>query len=334
MDQIAFIAKKRANFPATLWSLVSQAAGARELYIPTIVLLVLIVVTSIFAPGMLQWRALSNFGVDASPLLVTVVGGTLPILLGSIDLSVAGMASLAGVLTVELEPQCGALTALLVVGACAAVGGLQGFIQGWAQIPSFVTTLGMLGVLSGISLLISGATAKPVPTDDIIINYFAGKTFGMPNSILVVLGVVVGLGVLMRMTRFGRDIYAVGASERTAILSGVRTLRVRTLAFAISGAASALGGLLLLAQTSFSSPSFTGNLLLLAIVGVVIGGTAISGGVGGLSAGVIGGLIAAWLRVFTVVIGINPAAQGMVFGIMAIFAVALTTDREKIGVIK
>jgi ribose transport system permease protein len=316
------------------YSFLNRIGRAREILVPVTVLVLLVLATAIFAPGILQPRAIGNFGVDASPLLITVIGGTLPILLGSIDLSVAGIVSLAGVLEVELNGCFGPWTAVVVVGICAAIGGFQGFVHVWAQIPSFVTTLGTLGILSGVSLLVSGATAKPVPANDTLINYFADKTVNVPNAILVVVGVVLLLGVLMRFTRFGRDIYATGAGEKAAIMSAVRTFRVRMLAFALSGACSALGGLLLLAQTSFSSPSFTGNLLLLVIVGVVIGGTAISGGVGGLFAGMVGGLIAAWLRVLTVVIGINPAAQGIFFGIMAIVAVALTTDREKIGVIK
>jgi len=328
------MSKSRTVDLTSCYPILSKIGSAREILVPVAVLILLVVATSIFAPGMLQPRALANFGVDASPLLITVIGGTLPILLGSIDLSVAGMASLAGVLTIELNGWFGSWTALVVVGLCGVIGGFQGLVQVWAQVPSFVTSLGTLGILSGVSLLVSGATAKPVPANDFLINYFADKTFNFPNSILTVIGVALVLGCVMRFNRLGRDIYATGASEKAAIMSAVRTFRVRTLAFAISGGCSALGGLLLLAQTSFSSPSFTGNLLLLVIVGVVIGGTAISGGVGGLTAGIIGGLIAAWLRVLTVLIGINPATQGIVFGIMAIAAVALTIDREKIGVIK
>jgi ribose transport system permease protein len=328
------MSKNLTNGIISRYPVLREIRSAREILVPVTVLILLLAVTSIFAPGMLQPRALVNFGVDASPLLVTVIGGTLPILLGSIDLSVGGMASLAGVLTIELNGWFGSWTSLVVVGLCGVIGGVQGFVHVWAQVPSFITSLGTLGILSGFSLVASGATAKPVPANDILINCFADKTLNFPNSILAVIGVVLVLGIVMRYTRFGRDIYATGAGEKTAIMSAVRTFRVRTLAFAVSGVCSALGGLLLLAQTAFSSPSFTGNLLLLVVVGVVIGGTAISGGVGGLTAGIIGGSIAAWLRVLTVLIGINPATQGIVFGTMAIAAVALTIDREKIGVIK
>ena len=118
------------------------------------------------------------------------------------------------------------------------------------------------------------------------------------------------------------------------MMSGVRTVAIRTAIFSISAACAALGGLFLVAITTFSSPTLAGNLLLLSIVGVVIGGSAISGGVGGLLPAVVGGLITAWLRVVTVLVGVVPTAQNIVFGLMALVAVALTTDRSKLGIIK
>ena len=117
-------------------------------------------------------------------------------------------------------------------------------------------------------------------------------------------------------------------------MSGVNVVLIRTVIFAISATCAALGGLFLVSITTFSSPTLAGNLLLLSIVGVVIGGTAISGGVGGLVPAVVGGLITAWLRVVTVLVGVTPTAQNIVFGIMALIAVGLTTDRSKLGVIK
>ena len=164
--------------------------------------------------------------------------------------------------------------------------------------------------------------------------FFAARTFGAPDGLIVVAIVAAALVLLMRHTRFGRDIYAVGASERAALLSGVRTGRVRVLPFAISAVCAALAGLLLLSETSYSSPAMANNLLLPTIVGVVVGGTAISGGVGGIGCTLIGGMIAVGVRLGTVIVGLSPAYQDIVFGLVIVLAVALTIDREKIGVIK
>lgn len=307
---------------------------ARNTVVPFLVLLALVLGTAVVAPGILSLGALVNFLSDAAPLLCLVLGGTLPILAGSIDLSVAGVSALAGVLLVVLNPWFGIWTPGVVLVLAIGFGALQGWFHAWSQIPSFITSLGSLSVLSGLALLLSNATAQPIPDDDVVIALIGGTIFGVPNCIVVVLLLAAMLGLLMRFTRFGRDLFALGAGERAALMSGVRAVQVRSLTFALSAACSAVGGFLLVSITSFSSPTIAGNLLLLSIVGVVLGGTAISGGIGGLLSALIGGLITAWLRVITVLIGVTPTAQYIVFGIMALIAVGLTTDRSKIGVVK
>jgi ribose transport system permease protein len=314
--------------------MIRPMTASRTTTVPLAVLLVLVFGTAAVAPRILSLDALIDFLGDAAPLLCLVLGGTLPILAGSIDLSVAGVSALAGVLLVVLDPWFGPWTPLAVLALAIAFGVLQGWFHAWAQIPSFITTLGTLSVLSGLTLLLSHATAQPIPDDDVLVGFLGRTTASVPNAVFVVLALTALLGVLMRFTRFGRDLYALGAGERAALMSGVRALRVRCLTFALSAGCSAIAGFLLVSITSFSSPTIAGNLLLLSIVGVVLGGTAISGGTGGLVSALIGGLITAWLRVITVLIGVTPTAQYIVFGVMALIAVGLTTDRGKIGVIK
>jgi len=310
------------------------APSAKGFLLPLVALVVIIFSTGTIAPQALHANALASFATDAAPLLVTVVGSTLPILLGSIDLSIVGVASLATVLVVELNPAFGPWTSLCGIVLCAAIGALQGLIQAAAKIPSFVASLGTLGILTGFSLRLSHATSNAAPDNDMLLTLLGNSTFGVPNVFLTVVIIVALLAAIMHTTRFGRDVYALGTNERAAIMSGVKTLRVRVLVFALSAACASVGGLLLLTLTSFSSPALGGNLLLLAIVGVVVGGTAISGGVGGLVSGLLGGLITAWLRIATVLVGIDPATQGIVFGVMALVAVAMTTDRTKMGIVK
>lgn len=218
---------------------------------------------------------------------------------------------------------------MIVIGA--AIGAAQGFVHAWAKIPSLVTTLGVLGILEGTAMLLTNGTPEPLSTDDVVINALSQTTFGVPNSFLAVLAALVALSLIMRFTRYGRDVYVTGSAERAAIMSGVRTMRVRVISFAISAGCAALGGILLLSITTFSSPTLAGNFLLLSIVGVLLGGTAVSGGVGGLLSGVIGGLMVSWFSIATIVVGVGAEAQNAVFGVMTLIAVALTTDRGKIG---
>jgi len=302
--------------------------------IPLLVLILLVAGSSVFAPGVLSSSGLSNFFTDAAPLLILVVGSTLPILAGSIDLSVAGIAALVGVLIVNLHPIFGVWTTPVVLLGAFLFGALQGYVHAKLQLPSFITTLATLSIVTGLALLLSNATALPIPDDDSMVGWISQTSGVIPNSIIVVLGITLILTLLIRYTRFGRDLYALGAGERTAIMSGVNTLRIRCLVFALSAFCAGIGGVLLSSITGFSSPGIAGNLLLLSIVGVVLGGTAISGGVGGIGAALVGGVITAWLRVITVMVGISPTTQNIVFGVMALIAVMLTTDRAKIGIVK
>ncbi|MCB8877135.1 ABC transporter permease [Acidisoma silvae] len=312
----------------------AERRAALRRSVPLAVLILLVGLSAIIAPGTLSPAALNGFISDAAPLMILVIGSTIPILTGSIDLSVAGIASITGVMLVVLAPIFGPWTCIVVILLAILFGAFQGWLHAWLQIPSFITTLGTLSMLSGLSLLLSNATAQPLPDSDPIINLLGDTSFDIPNTGFAALALVAVLAVVMRYTRIGRDLFALGAGERAALMSGVRTVRLRSFAFAASAGCAALAGLALVSVTQFSSPTLAGNLLLLSIVGVVLGGTAISGGVGGLWAGVIGGLITAWLRVATVLIGVKPTGQYIVFGIMALIAVFLTTDRTKIGIIK
>ena len=303
-------------------------------FAPLAFLILLVAASAVIAPGVLQPDSIIGFISDAAPVCALVIGGTFPILAGSIDLSVAGVASVTGVLVVVLNPVFGPWTSLVVVLVAILFGATQGFVHTWLQLPSFIVSLATLSILSGLALLLSNATAEPVPSDDILVGILGNSVAGIPNTAILLVLIVAVLRLAMRFTRFGRDVYALGSGERAALMSGVNGFVTRTLLFAISAGCAAIAGLFLISVTSFSSPTLAGNLLLLSIVGVVLGGTAISGGVGGLFAAVVGGLITAWLRIVAVIIGVAPTAQNIIFGLTALIAVALTTERKKLGVIK
>lgn len=309
------------------------AAIARTLG-PLAFLLLLVAASGAVAPGVLQTDSMLGFLSDAAPVIALVVGGTFPILAGSIDLSVAGIASVTGVLVVVLNPVFGPWTSLAVVLLALAFGAVQGLVHCWLQLPSFIVSLASLSILTGLALLLSNATAEPIPSNDVLVGILGNTVAGLPDTIILLAVVVALLWLLMRFTRFGRDLHALGSGETAALMSGVDVRATRTLIFMISAGCAAMAGLFLVSVTAFSSPTLAGNLLLLSIVGVVLGGTAISGGVGGLFAAVVGGLITAWLRIVTVIVGVAPTAQNIIFGLAALLAVAVTTDRKKLGVIK
>ncbi len=306
----------------------------KALAVPFLALIILIGLISADQPKFLSVRSMTGLAIDAAPILMLVIGATTVILVGGIDLSIATMASFAAVATTLINPVAGDWAIPIVLVIAASIGAAQGFVHVKAQIPSFVVSFGTLAILYGITHYISHATAAPLSSPSAIISFLGGKMLGVPNGMITVLVLAALLMMTYRFTRLGRDLYAVGASERAALIAGVKIVRVKMLAFAISAVCASLAGLLLLAQTMYSSPAMANNYLLTAIVGVVVGGTAISGGIGGVGCAILGGLIAVVVRIGTVIVGLNPAYQNIVFGVVILVAVALTIDRQKIGIIK
>lgn len=303
-------------------------------YGAVLVLFVILAAVSTAAPGILRWRAINSLLQDNAPMLILIVGATLPILLGCLDLSIAAMASLAAVSAALLSPVLGSASVPVVVAGAAALGGIQGYLIGRLQVPSFVISLGALGIFKGVAMYLTAANMVGITPGIWIYEALGSRSFGVSNSFLLVL-VVTGLfAAMLRLTNLGRNIYAFGANEIAVYISGVRRDMVRSFAFAASAGCAALGGIMMISQTMFASATVANSLLLPALVGVVVGGTAISGGVGGVLSSLIGGLIAILIRVGVTISGLPPESQDVAFGIIILIAVALTTDRAKIGVVK
>lgn len=319
---------------AALFGRIELRRKIKMLAVPLIALAVLVAAIAFVQPKFLSLRALASVGTDAAPMLMLVMGASVVILIGGIDLSIATMASFAAVMMVILNPSLGDAAVLSVLIGAGAIGAVQGCVHSKLQIPSFVVTFGTLGMLYGVTHFVTKATAAPLSAPSAVIDFISGKSFGVPNGLLVVVVCATVLVLLFRFTRLGRDLYAIGSSERAALIAGVRIVRVKMIAFAISAVCAAVAGLLLLAQTRYSSPAMANTYLLPVIVGAVVGGTAISGGIGGIGSALIGGCIASVVRIGTVMVGLNPAFQNIVFGLVILVAVALTIDREKIGIIK
>jgi ribose transport system permease protein len=299
-----------------------------------LVLIVILIAVSTAAPGILRWRAINSLLKDNAPLLILIVGATVPILLGCLDLSIAAMASLAAVTAAMLAPSLGSASAVVVVAGAAVIGGVQGYLIGRLQVPSFVISLGALGIFKGLAMFLTGANMVGLTPGLAVYDVLGGRIFGVSNSFLLVLFVAGAFAALLKFTNLGRNIYAFGASEIAVYISGVRRDLVRSFAFAASAGCAALGGVMMVSQTMFASPTVANSLLLPALVGVVVGGTAISGGVGGVLSSLIGGLIAILIRVGVTISGLPPESQDVAFGIVILIAVALTTDRAKIGLVK
>ncbi len=311
------------------------ASAGVQSAIPLTLLVVLILAINIASPGFLTGETMSLLLANTAVLFMLAAGVTFVILIGGIDLSIQAVASLASVILAQLLPTLGLLAFPVAILAGLVSGILSGFVHVRLRVPSFVATLASGGVVAGIALWSAQGRAITIEeggrTSTTWIN---GDIYGLP--VVVVIAAIVGIiaFVTLNYTRFGRHSMAVGAGEPAAIAAGVDVDRTKIIAFAISGLLAAVAGVTLAARLSSGSPSLANQLLLPAIAAVIVGGTAITGGLGGIARTAVGALIISIVRIGMTFVGVNIFFENIVFGSVLILAVAITIDRSKIAIIK
>jgi ribose transport system permease protein len=296
-------------------------------------LVILPIIFTSMNPQYLSPGNLDSMMRQASVLLLVVAAGTAPILLGSIDLSVGAIVSLCAVSAALLAQSMGQAAVFLVLPLGLLIGLFNGVIS-YIKLPSFLVTLGTSFAFGGIALLLSGGF--PVQLVSGPLNAaFQRSLFGifpLPLVYAVILWLL--LIVFLRRTATGRFIYAIGGNERAAKVCGVNVPWVKAIAFGASGLCCALAGVLVLFSTTAATPDIGNSFLLPSIAAIVMGGTPLSGGQGGAARGLIGTLILVELTNGMLIIGLPPAAQQIVQGLVVILAVLLTFDRRGVAVVK
>lgn len=308
---------------------VDVRAALRSWLGTALVILAMSVVFAILQPRFLSPLNIRNITSQMSVLLVISVAGTMPILIGSIDLSVGSVATLAGLVLAMLlrDGQTSGLIAVfaaLLVGI--ACGALNGLLFARVRIPSFLVTLGTLFALDGFASFIVRGTPIPI-VEGSLSQVFVGSVLGVPAIFLWAGGVLVVAALFARYTRLGRHFYAVGGSEGAAVTAGVNVVGVKVAAFVLSGLLAAFSGVLLSFRALSGAPQQSASLLLPAIGAIVIGGTSLSGGVGGPLRTFMGVLLLTVLLNGMQLLGVDPYLQLVVQGAVVIVAVVMSRER-------
>lgn len=302
-------------------------------FAPIVVFAALLSLFGAMQPSFLSAYSLRVLAGESSIILVLAIGQTLVILLGGIDLSMAALASLTSVLLALALPVAGAPGLIGVLLLATLMGAAQGYIHARAQIPSFIVTLAGMGLFSGAALVI-GHTTIILQEGYETVSWLYGRIFGVPRPFAFAVGLLLVLLAALRWLPFGRHIYAIGLGELAALLSGVKVARTKIAVFAVSGLCAGLAGMMFVARTHSGNPTIADSLLLPSIAAVVVGGSAITGGVGGLLRTLVGTLTIGVLRVGMAVVGLDPAYEPIAYGILIAGAVAFTIDRSKTGIVK
>ncbi len=304
--------------------------------LPVAVVVSLIVFFSIATESFLTVRNMTGILGQASTLLLACLGASFVILMGCIDLSVGAIVLLVGAITVKslnlFDVGIGALLVAMFAGA--GLGALNGLIYAIGRIPSFVVTLGTLSVFTGAAWEILQGRALRFTSysfEELAIGQFIPA---IPNIALFAIGIWAILALAGRYTRFGRYMYFIGGGEAVSRTAGLPVLRYKIYAFALSGLTAGLAGSLAVARLGAAGPTLGQDLLLNTLAAIVVGGTSLSGGIGGVHRTLIGVAIIALLDNGLNLMGVNQYTQMMIKGAVVVVAVLIGQDRTKSTVIK
>ncbi|MFT3749591.1 MAG: ribose ABC transporter permease [Agriterribacter sp.] len=259
---------------------------------------------------------------------ILAIGVTFVIIAGGIDLSLGSVIALTGVIAASFaHPDTYPVIVPLLIGLSAGVliGAVNGLAITIGKVAPFIVTLGMMTIARGLALVLSNG--RPVTNLSPSFNFIGGgNLFGIPVPILIFALVIIISSVILKYTRIGRYIYAVGGNENAAKASGIRINRVKLFAYIICSGLAALAGVVLASRITTGQPNAGVAYELDAIAAVVIGGTSLLGGRGSIAGTVIGVLIIGVINNGLDLLNVSSYYQQIIKGIIIVGAVLL--DRK------
>lgn len=328
----------------------SSAARARDVLRrvvagsgPLIVLLLLAAILWILSPPFRSPTSIMLIGLEAAALGIVAAGQTFVILTGGIDLSVEAMVSFAGVMAAILIagtnvaggqiafgiPAVAAVAITLALGL--GVGLFQGLIITAMRMNPLIVTLGFRSILLGIALVATRGAGINIKKDAFLQFVtssfpFLGLRIPMPLVICVLIYAI--CWVVLRHTKLGRYTYAMGGNETAARLSGINVDLYKTIIYGISGLLASAGGILVMGRLQSGAYQNGTNMTLISVAAVVIGGTALSGGIGGIWGTLAGVFIIRIVEAGLVYMDVPSNAKEIVIGVIIVLAVALDVIRR------
>ncbi|WP_455381365.1 ABC transporter permease [Salinispira pacifica] len=290
----------------------------------------IVIILSFLSPVFLRWTNILNVIRQTSIYGIMAVGMTFVILTGGIDLSVGSILAFSGAIAAGLLKADANLLLILVatIGMGAALGLANGLFVTVGRITPFVVTLGMMSIARSLTLIFTNG--YPISGFGDQFRYIGGGDLaGIPFPIVLFLLTVVIAWVILTQTRLGRYTYAIGGNEETVRLSGIRSKVYKTIVYVISGVTSAISALILTSRLNSAGPVAGVGFELDVIAAVVIGGTSLMGGRGGVWGTLVGALLIGVINNGMILLGISPYFQQLVKGLIIIGAVLLDRLREE-----
>ncbi|MBN1067750.1 ribose ABC transporter permease [Clostridium sp. ZS1] len=293
-------------------------------------LVLLCMIITFVTPSFLTISNITNVFTQVSTNAIIAVGMTFVILTGGIDLSVGSTLAISGALAASIIKSTGNVFLAVIVAALVgiAVGFVNGMLISKGKLQAFIVTLATMTIFRGLTLVFTNGTPiSKLP--EIFVKIGNGKIGFMPIPVIITIVIAIVAIYLLNKTRFGRYLYALGGNEDSARLSGINTDKIKTLAYVISGFASAIAGVIITSRIASASPNAGTGFELDAIAAVVIGGTSLAGGEGKISGTIIGALIIGILNNGLNLMNVSPFYQSIVKGLVILMAVLLDKKSRK-----
>lgn len=290
------------------------------------------VVFSVASPYFLTVKNVLNVLRQSSVLFLVAAGQTIVLLTGGIDLSQGSVISLVSIIAALALVRYGILAAVWVGLATGLLCGLvSGLLVGKARLQGFVATLGMMYVAEGLALIAHGGQPVEMLTSGADKFFIIGGGYVGPIPIPVITAFVVGvvLHIFLTRTRTGRYVYATGGNPEAARLSGVNTSAVNVLVYVLSGLLCAAGSITLSARIMSGQPTLGGDFTMQSLGAAVIGGTALTGGRGGIPQTIVGVLFMGFMTNGLNILGLPTFVQRVVIGIVVIVSVLLAIGKGR-----
>jgi ribose transport system permease protein len=301
------------------------------------VLISLLIVTAAMAFISENFFTVSNLTLvlsNQSIIGVLVIGELLVLLTGGIDISVGSVFGLAGTIAAVLLSRSVPAPWCILAGTASGlvVGMVNGLFITRVRVTPFIVTLGMLGVVRGISFMLTGAKAVHISnTDFLFLDAGSVLYIPMPILVLVLIGVLADIG--LKRTVMGGRIYAVGGDEQAARMLGMKVQNIKLLVYSLSGVLAAFAGVLGAAKVSSSTPLAGTGYEFDVIAAVIIGGALMEGGKGTVLGSVLGAVFIGILRNAIILLGVSPywqqASSGLVIITVIMASAVLARGRGK-----
>jgi ribose/xylose/arabinose/galactoside ABC-type transport system permease subunit len=282
----------------------------------------------------LTWDNVINIVASNSVILVLAVGATFVIISGGFDLSAASVTTACGMgMGVALKhgaPFIVALIVPLVLGV--VIGFINGILISWVKMSFLVVTLAAMSIYSSVSLVTNGGTTISVYGTKgfgLFYDFLNDRAGGIPYVMIFDVVLVLVAGGMLRYTPFGRSLFAVGSNPEAARINGVNVAGVILGIYTLAGLTAGLGSLIQVGRLTGASPDVDSTQIMTVIAAVLIGGTAFSGGEGGVFGTAVGVLFLGVVANGLTLSNVSAFWQGCVNGGILLLAVAITTARDR-----